>query len=152
MRKVINGRTYNTATSKRVGSWNNGHYNNDFNYCREDLYRNTKGAYFLHGEGGALSKYATHSGDSSGWGEEIIPMTAEEAQAWAEKHLDGEEVEAEFGEQEEAAPSDLVNRERVNFTVDSELMARLRQHSADTGVPMSKMIDKAIVNILKTAH
>lgn len=151
MRKVINGRTYNTETSKRIGAWDNGHYTNDFEYCSEDLYKNTKGAYFLHGEGGPLSKYATRSGDNSGWGEKIIPMTAEEAQEWAEKRLDGEEVEAEFGAQEEAAPSDLVNRERVNFTVDAELMAALRKLSAETGVPMSKMIDRAIEDILQSA-
>jgi hypothetical protein len=151
MRKIINGRTYNTATSKKIGAWDNGHYTNDFAYCSEDLYKNTKGAYFLHGEGGALSKYATRSGNNSGWGEEIIPMTAQEAQEWAEEHLDGEEVEAEFGTQEEAAPSDLVNRERVNLTIDTELMSRLREYSKTSGVPMSRLIDKAIEWVLKAA-
>lgn len=148
MRKVINGRTYNTATSKCIGQWSNGHYTNDFNYCSEDLYKNTKGAYFLHGEGGAMSKYATRSGDNSGYGETIIPMTAEEAQKWAEEHLDGENYKAEFGEQEEATPSDLTTRERVNLTLDSELMARLRKHSVDTGIPMARIVDKAIAYIL----
>jgi predicted DNA binding CopG/RHH family protein len=148
MRKVTNGRTYNTETSKRIGTWDNGHYTNDFNYCSEDLYKNTKGAYFLHGEGGPLSKYATRSGDNSGWGEEIIPMTAEEAQEWAEAHLDGEEVEAAFGIQEEASPSDLTTRERVNLTIDTELMSRFREHSAKTGIPMSRLVDKAIEWVL----
>jgi hypothetical protein len=148
MRKVINGRTYNTETSKRIGAWDNGHYTNDFEYCSEDLYRNTKGAYFLHGEGGALSKYATRSGNGSGWGEEIIPMTAQEAQEWAEERLDGEAVEAAFGIQEEASPSDLTTRERVNLTIDTELMSRFREHSAKTGVPMSRLIDKAIEWVL----
>jgi hypothetical protein len=148
MRKVINGRTYNTATSKCIGQWSNGHYTNDFNYCSEDLYKNTKGAYFLHGEGGPMSKYATHSGNNSGGGEEIIPMTAEEAQVWAEEKLTGEEVEAEFGVQEEPAPSDLTTRERVNLTLDSEIMARLRKHSADTGAVMGRVVDKAIVAYL----
>lgn len=148
MRKVINGRTYNTATSKCIGQWSNGHYTNDFNYCSEDLYKNTKGAYFLHGEGGAMSKYATRSGDNSGWGEAIIPMTAEEAQAWAEERLSGEEVEAEFGVQQEATPSDLTTRERVNLTLDSEIMARLRAHSAETGAVMGRVVDKAIVAYL----
>ena len=148
MRKVINGRTYNTATSKCIGEWSNGHYTNDFNYCSEDLYKNTKGAYFLVGEGGAMSKYATRSGDNSGDGEEIIPMTADEAEEWAEKHLDGEECEAEFGPQEEATPSDLTTRERVNLTLDSGIMIRLRAHSAETGIPMARIVDKAIVAFL----
>lgn len=148
MRKVINGRTYNTATSKCIGQWSNGHYTNDFNYCSEDLYKNTKGAYFLFGEGGPMSKYATRSGNNSGWGEEIIPMTTEEAQGWAEEHLDGEEVEAEFGVHEEAAPSDLTTRERVNLTLDIEIMARLRKYSDDTGAAMGRVVDKAIVAFL----
>jgi len=148
MRKVINGRTYNTATSKCIGEWSNGHFTNDFNYCSEDLYKNTKGAYFLHGDGGAMSKYATHSGDNSGGGTEIIPMTAEEAQAWAEERLSGEQVEAEFGEQQEAPSSDLTTRERVNLTLDSEIMIRLRAHSAETGVPMARIVDRAITALL----
>ena len=148
MRKVINGRTYNTATSKCIGQWSNGHYTNDFNYCSEDLYKNTKGAYFLLGEGGAMSKYATRSGDNSGYGTELIPMTPEEAQAWAEERLTGEEVEAAFGVQEDAAPSDLTTRERVNLTLDNEIMARLRKYSVDTGAVMGRVVDKAIVAYL----
>jgi len=144
MRKIINGRTYNTETSKRIGQWSNGHYTNDFAYCSEDLYKNTKGAYFLHGEGGAMSKYAARSGDNSGWGEEIIPMTAEEAQEWAEEH-DTDAYIAEFGTPEEAEPSDLTTRERVNLTLDSDMMTKLRKLSAETSVPMARMVDKAIM-------
>jgi hypothetical protein len=143
MRKIINGRTYNTATSKLIGSWTNGHYTNDFAYCSEDLYKNTKGAYFLAGEGGAYSKYATVRGDNRGWGEEITPLTQPKAAEWAEEHLNVEQYNAEFGEPEEAE-SDLVTRERVNLTLDSELMAKLRKLSTDTGVPMARMVDKAI--------
>lgn len=150
MRKIINGHTYNTTTSKCVGGWSNGHYTNDFAYCSEDLYVNTKGAYFLHGEGGAMSKYATHSGDNSGWGEEIIPLTQEEAAAWAEKRLTAEEYEEEFGVQEDAEPSDLTTRERVNLTLDSTIMTNLRKLSSDTGVPMARMVDKAIIAMYDT--
>lgn len=148
MRKVINGRTYNTETSKCIGQWSNGRYTNDFNYCSEDLFKNTKGAYFLVGEGGPLSKYAVSYGNETSGSKELIPMTAEEAQAWAEEKLTGEEVEAEFGVQEEAAPSDLTTRERVNLTLDSEIMARLRKHSADTGAVMGRVVDKAITAYL----
>lgn len=148
MRKVINGRTYNTETSKLIGSWDNGIYGSDFRRCEEDLYKNTKGAYFLVGEGGPMSKYSITHGNTTSGNAELIPMTATEAQEWAEEHLDADEYEAEFGVQEEAAPSDLTTRERVNLTLDSELMTRLRKHSVDTGVPMSKMVDKAITYIL----
>jgi post-segregation antitoxin (ccd killing protein) len=41
-------------------------------------------------------------------------------------------------------------RERINLTVDAELMQQLRQLSADTGIPMSRLIDKAIKIILNS--
>ncbi|GAB6152950.1 hypothetical protein JCM17380_17000 [Desulfosporosinus burensis] len=148
MRKIINGRTYNTATSECIGSWDNGRYCNDFYSCSEDLYKNVKGTYFLVGEGGAMSKYAVHSGNNAWGGRELIPLTGTDAQEWAESHLSAEDYEAEFGTQEEASPSDLTTRERVNLTLDSELMARLRKHSVDTGIPMSGVVDKAIAYIL----
>jgi hypothetical protein len=148
MRKIINGRTYNTATSKLIGSWDNGIYGSDFRSCDETLYKNTKGAYFLVGEGGPMSKYAVSHGNETNGGRELIPMTASEAQDWAEEHLTAEEYEAEFGQQEEASPSDLVTRERVSLTIDTELMTKLRERSTATGTPMSRMIDRAIEKIL----
>lgn len=147
MRKVINGKTYNTETSKHVGNWDNGIYGNDFRSCEEDLYKNTKGAYFLVGEGGAMSKYSVSHGNSTSGGTELIPMTAEEAQEWAEGHLTADEYEAEFGVQEEAA-SDLTTRERLTLTMNIEIVARLRKYSADTGVPMARIADKAITALL----
>jgi len=147
MRKVINGRTYNTETSKRIGNWDNGIYGSDFRSCEETLYKNTKGAYFLVGEGGPMSKYSVSHGNETSGGRELIPMTATEAQEWAEGHLDVEDYEAEFGVQEEAT-SDLTTRERVNLTLDNEIVARLRKHSADTGIPMARIVDKAITMLL----
>ena len=147
MRKVIKGRTYNTETSKQIGSWDNGIYGSDFKSCQEDLYKNTKGAYFLVGEGGPLSKYSVSRGNETSGSTELIPMTATEAQEWAEDHLTVEEYEAEFGVQEEAS-SDLTTRERVTLTLDIEIVARLRKYSADTKIPMARIADKAIVSLL----
>ena len=148
MRKVINGRIYNTATSECIGRWDNGIYGNDFRSCSEDLYKNTKGAYFLFAEGGAMSEYAVHSGNNSWGGRKLIPLTATVSQEWGEIHLSVEDYEAEFGTQEEASPSDHRTQERVNLTLDSELIARLRKHSIDTGVPIAGIVDKAITYVL----
>ena len=143
MRKVIKGRTYNTETSKEVGCWSNGLSGGDFGRCEETLYVNTKGAYFLYGEGGALSKYSQPAGDMKGPGREIVPLSMEQAQEWAEEHLTADEYEAEFGECEEA-DGDLVNRERVNLSLSHETISKLRELSQDTGVPMSRMIDRLV--------
>lgn len=145
MKKIIEGRTYNTQTSRCIGEWNNGYYTNDFAYCSEDLYVNSKGSYFLHGDGGAMSKYAVQSGNSSGGSEQITPMTEPEARAWAEKYLSAEDFEKAFGEQPEAEPSDLTTRERVNLTLDTDIIKKLRLLSEKSSVPMARMVDKAIL-------
>lgn len=99
MLKIINGKKYNTETAEKVGSYWNGRSASDFDYCEESLYKKRTGEFFLYGEGGARSKYARSAGQNC-WsgGEMITPMTYEEAQAWAEEHLTGEEYEEIFGE------------------------------------------------------
>lgn len=102
MKKIINGKMYNTETAKLIGSWDNGHYTSDFSYCSEELYLKKTGEFFLFGEGGAMSKYAKSCGDNSwGWGKSITPMSNDEARKWAEKHLEVNEYIAAFGEPEE---------------------------------------------------
>lgn len=44
---------------------------------------------------------------------------------------------------------DLTNREPVNCAVNKELNQRLIQLSNDTGIPKSKLLDKAIELLLK---
>ena len=58
MKKIINGKMYNTETAKEIGSWNNGRYRSDFYYVGETLYKKKTGELFVFGEGGAASRYA----------------------------------------------------------------------------------------------
>lgn len=103
MKKIIDGKMYNTDTATVIGSWDNGCYVTDFDYCVETLYKTRKGRYFLLGESGARGPYAV--GKGNGWwgsGKEIIPMEESEARAWAEEYLDADEFVREFGGVEEA--------------------------------------------------
>lgn len=36
MKKIIDGKKYDTETAKLVGEWTNGYSYNDFHYCTED--------------------------------------------------------------------------------------------------------------------
>lgn len=101
MRKIINGKMYDTNTAKVIGTWSNYKYG-DFNYCEETLYKKKTGEYFLYGEGGALSKYAKSCGnnDTCG-GSEFIPLSKNEAKKWMECNTSAEKYIAEFGEVEE---------------------------------------------------
>jgi hypothetical protein len=54
MRKIIDGKLYDTDKAKRVGGpWSPAGFGpGDFDWCEEALYRKRTGEYFLHGEGG----------------------------------------------------------------------------------------------------
>ncbi len=101
MKKIINGKRYDTDTAKLIGE---DSYSNpgDLNYWHEELYQKKTGEYFLYGEGGAMSSYSRQTGQNE-WsgGEEIKPLTLKEAQAWGEKRLSGNEYEETFGKVEE---------------------------------------------------
>ena len=91
MKKIINGRLYDTETAKMIGSWSNGLGSSDFHYCTEYLYQKKTGEYFLYGSGGAMSIYGKSYGGGMCWGEDIVPMTEKEVKVWAEVHLTADE-------------------------------------------------------------
>lgn len=102
MRKIIDGKVYNTETAECLGFWSNHLSITDFRYCKESLYRTRKGRYFIYGEGGAMSCYAEQCGDMWGDGADIRVVSEKEAREWAERHFDADEYENAFGEVEEA--------------------------------------------------
>lgn len=86
MRRIIGALAYDTKTAELIHEWSSGHYTNDFHRLEETLYRTEAGAFFVHGEGGALTAYATHHGDTRGAGSAITPLTDSEAREWLETH------------------------------------------------------------------
>jgi len=102
MKKVINGKLYNTDGAKKLGYWSNRSNRNDFDFCEETLYKTKAGAYFVHGSGGANSKYGKWQGNSGGPGEEIRPYTETDAREWCEQKLDADEYISIWGPPEEA--------------------------------------------------
>lgn len=103
MKKVINGKLYNTETAKLLGSYWNGRTCGDFYRISEELYVTKKGAYFLAGEGGAHTPYARLCGNNS-WcgGAKLRVLSEAEAKAWMEEHSNTEDYIAAFGTPEDA--------------------------------------------------
>lgn len=102
MKKIINGKMYNTETAECVEWYTNGLSKRDFCYKEEGIYRKKTGEWFLYGEGGAMTEYAEHlAGTMRGYGEGIIPLTLQEAKEWCEKHADIDTYIKYFGEVEE---------------------------------------------------
>lgn len=103
MKQIINGKMYNTETATLLGEYWNGCSQSDFRFLSEDLYRTRKGAFFISGEGGAMTEYSQSCGDNSCRGSErITPITEDEAKKWLEEHCSADDYIAAFGDPEEA--------------------------------------------------
>lgn len=101
MRRVIDGKAFDTKTAENLAEATSPHNPGDFHKWTETLYRTPKGAYFLEGEGGALSSWAVPVPGGSGGGADLRLLGLDEAQAWVERYAN-EEYEGIFGAAEEA--------------------------------------------------
>jgi len=97
MKKIIEGKLYDTETAELVGSYDSGGSCRDFQHFEESLYKTPKGSYFVAGSGGPMTGYSRAVGQNE-WtgGEDIRALSRSEAFEWAESHLDADEVQEEF--------------------------------------------------------
>ena len=140
MKKIINHKVYDTETAKELGSYSNGGSWRDFSHYEETLYRKKTGEFFLHGEGGPMTRYAETVGQNE-WsgGEKIMPMDYSEAQKWAEKHLDADEYEAIFGEIVEDA-----TKQMVTISVSASKWESAKREAAKQGVSISEYVERLL--------
>lgn len=142
MKKILNGKLYDTKSAKPLGSYWNGLSERDFGHINETLYRKKTGEFFLYGEGGPMTKYAESIGQNErSGGEEIIPLSVESARQWAEENLTAEEYEKIFGEVSEDDGKHI-----ISASVKAETYAKLKTMSAETSKPMSTIIDELVAN------
>lgn len=136
MKKIINGKVYDTNKAQIVCAWDNGIYG-DFDSLEETLYRKRTGEFFLHGSGGARTMYATSTGGNS-WagGEKILPISYEEARQWAEEHLAAEAYEAAFG-----AVVEDDSKTTINLSLPVSLVERLKRDSSKAGLGLSAYVE-----------
>ena len=145
MKKIINGKLYDTDTAKCVGAWSNNRSRRDFSSCDETLYRKRTGEFFLHGEGGPMTKYAQSCGDNT-WsgGEEIIPLSAEKARAWAEEKLDADDYGEIFGMPDEGTDE----KETLCIQLHADLMAKLRAGASEAGISLTAYVESVLRKVI----
>lgn len=98
MKAIINGKRFDTEKAVLVGKASSGLMRSDFGWWEARLYRTPRTkTYFLAGEGGPKTRWARRYGDMWGNGEGISPLSPEEAREWAERYLDVDVIEQEFG-------------------------------------------------------
>lgn len=140
MKKIINGKLYDTETAKEIFCWSNNRSTRDFSHCAETLYKKRTGEYFLHGVGGPMSKYAESCGDNS-WsgGSKIIPLTYKAAQEWAEEKMDADEYMDEFG-----PVSEDEERVTLSISISAADADKIRKAAQAAGMTVSAFISSKI--------
>lgn len=99
MKKIINGKRYDTETAKQIAYWENGSSYSDGHWMEEELYRTKNGNWFLHGKGGAMSPYSRPvDSNARTSGADLIPLDADAAKAWLESHDCITELEEHFSD------------------------------------------------------
>lgn len=140
MKKVINGKLYDTGTAEELCEYHNHPYVSNFDWYEERLYRKKTGEFFLYGKGNAASKYAKHiTRTEREPGEKITPLPFEEAEKWVEEHLDGDEYIELFGEPEESD-----EKERLNLYVNRQTVTKLKQKASREGKSLSALVEELL--------
>ena len=136
MKKIINGKLYDTETAKRIDFITHGDGPRDFRYYYEALYKKRTGEYFLHGEGGPMSRYAEPL-DQHGWtsGEKIIPLDYKSATQWGEENMTADDYQQEFGQVSEGD-----DRTVLSISLDSATADRIRKEAQEAGISVSALI------------
>lgn len=141
MKKIINGKVYDTEKAKFLATWKSYGSWRDFNHIEESLYQKKTGEFFLHGEGGPATKYAETVGQNEwGFGERIMPMSYEDARKWAEKQLEADEYEKIFGEVIEETGEKQV----VSISISSAKWEAAKREAAKRGIGISEYIESLL--------
>ena len=139
MKKVINGKVYDTDTARKVGCIDYGLGDRLFGWS-ETLYVKRTGEYFLYGEGGPGSKYSVQIGvNQSSGSTKIFPLAYDDACKWAEENLDGDEYIAEFG----AIAEDGTNA-RLALYLPTSVIERAKRKAAQDGTTLSAYVESLI--------
>lgn len=139
MKKVINGKVYDTDTARKVGCIDYGLGDRLFGWS-ETLYVKRTGEYFLYGEGGPGSKYSVQIGvNQSSGSTKIFPLAYDDACKWAEDNLDGDEYIAEFG----AIAEDDTNA-KLTLYLPASIIERAKRKAAQDGATLSAYVESLI--------
>lgn len=128
MKKTIRGRKYDTETARKVGCKTEQAQYGEVDYA---LYRKRTGEYFVHAE----FSYMLDDGNP----DYIKPLSEDEANEWAQEHLNADVYESEFGEivDDDETISASINLPRKTYD-------KLRRLAVEAGEPMSKYTTKLI--------
>jgi len=143
MKKIIDGKLYNTETARKVDEAWGG---DGFRRFEETLYCKKTGEYFLYGKGGPMTKYA-HSEGQNSWsgGDKFIPLSYKAAQEWAEQWMDADDYEKEFGPVSEGD-----DRVSLNVSLSAGDAAQLKRMAQEKDMTVSAYLSQLIRSTAQT--
>ena len=99
MKKIIDGKRYDTATALEVASASSSCGRGDFRSWEETLYRTPNGNWFVAGEGGPMTKYGRPDGGGmTTGGKGLFPLYPDEAREWLEEEGETKALETYFAD------------------------------------------------------
>lgn len=138
MNKVIGGKRYDTEKAKASGYWDNGLEYRDFAYYGETLYVKRTGEFFIYREGGPMSVMSQPEGTGFRGGEGILPLTYDEAKAWAEEKLDANGYSELFGEPDDGTQSLYIS------SISNTAKSNLEREAAKRGCTQAKIVEELL--------
>lgn len=128
MKKIINGKVYDTTTAKRCSDVIDIGSVNELEYYGLTLYKKRTGEFFLSRD--------VYLGDLDNG---IIPLTYDDAREWAESHLDADDYESIFGEITENDRGQI-----LSLSISAAAAERARRAAAQHGLSLSEYIEGLI--------
>ena len=137
MKKVINGKVYDTSKAKLIAE---AHHPDCIEYAtgkglQQWLYQKKSGEFFVHADGAAIELQNVLPSGEYRPGKSIYPLTYQQAQRWAERELTAEQWESIFGD-----PEDDDTQVSVNLSMTAKAANTLKQNAARAGMTVSAYI------------
>ncbi|MEG2570448.1 MAG: hypothetical protein RSA70_03345 [Clostridia bacterium] len=136
MKKYFNGALYNTDSAEILAATNNGLPTSDFAYFSEALYRTKSCNYFIHGEGGARSRYCSYLGNTWSFGEKITPISEASAREWIAENFDSAKYEEVFAPAAEPV--------QMTIIISQDARNQLEELKATSGKTFRAIIEEAV--------
>ena len=137
MVKDYDGKHYDTANAEKLAAIDNGLPYSDPRNKTDTLYRTCDGDHFLYVRCGP-ENYFVRGTNHHGWIRMIVPLNRNEAQAWAQQHLEQEAISQIFGR----TPGNSSSRMQIN--VPSSTAYRMKCKAAVQNMTVSELIDRTL--------
>lgn len=136
MKKTIRGRTFDTDTAERLGTYRDSN-------CIEVLFRKRTGEFFIYGRGNAESDYAKWGKTGVVGSEQIITLTPKQAQKWARLKLSAVQYNDLFGSGADN------QKQTISLSLPVGAIKALKNAAGEQGRTSSAIIAELILQYLR---